>query len=90
MRYLDTVTGEIQKFMDQRIPHNYFTGEQNVPLSATIEEAEVLYGANDSVKTLAASGELKALHDQVHALQNESRATYTNIREKLENIINVI
>ena len=54
--------------MDDKIPHNYFTGEANVPLTATLEVAEVLYGANTKVRQLAASGELKALHDSVISL----------------------
>lgn len=76
--------------MNEKIPHNYFTGEAHVPLTATLEEAEVLYGANQQVKDMAASGELKALHEQVTSLHNQSQQTYTNIRERLESIISVI
>ena len=76
--------------MNEKIPHNYFTGEAHVPLTATLEEAEVLYGASQSVKDMAASGELKALHDKVSGLHTESQSKYTNIRERLESILSVI
>jgi len=46
LRYLDQVKGEIDGFMKDRVSTNYFTGENSVPLSTTLQEAEVLYGAS--------------------------------------------
>lgn len=44
--------------MKERVPNNYFTGEDHVPMTTTLQEAEVLYGASDSIKELASTGEL--------------------------------
>jgi hypothetical protein len=58
LRYLDQVRGEIDGFMKQRVQTNYFTGENDVPLSTSLGEVEVLYGASQGIKDLASTGEL--------------------------------
>ena len=76
LRYLDQVKGEIDGFMQQRVQTNYFTGEAGVPLSTTLQEVEVLYGASDSMKELASTGELQALHERVSSLRQASDQQY--------------
>lgn len=58
LKYLDTVRSEIDGFMRERVPTNYFTGENDVPMTTTLEEVEVLYGASQSIRDLASTGEL--------------------------------
>ena len=87
LRYLDQVRGEIDGFMQQRVQNNYFTGEAGVPLSTTLQEVEVLYGASDTMKELASTGELQALHERVSALREASDQQYQNIRDRLLNVI---
>jgi maltose-binding protein MalE len=76
--------------LKNKISHNYFTGEKAVPLSSTLEEAEVLFAANDNIKSMASSGALKDLHDNFATLQNQSESLYISTRDKIENIIKVI
>lgn len=64
LRYLDRVREETQAFMDSNIAYNYFSAEQNVSLAATLGEAETLYSAGGSIKELAESGDLTALHER--------------------------
>lgn len=90
MRYLDQVREQTELFLKNKISHNYFTGDQTVPLTATLEEAEVLFAANDSIKSMASSGALKQLHDKYSSLQEESEALYINTRDKIENIIQAV
>lgn len=52
-RYLDQVRKETSAFMAKNIEQNYFTGEESIPLTATLGEAEVLFSAGNDVKTLA-------------------------------------
>lgn len=87
MRYHDQVIAETQNFMRANIHQNYFNGETEVPLDATLAEAEVLFAAGDNVKALANSGELKALHDRVGRLSEASQSEYLAIRDKVDNII---
>ena len=73
--------------MRERVPTNYFTGENDVPMTTTLEEVEVLYGASQSIRDLASTGELYALHNRVSSLRDESDRQYQNIRDRLLNVI---
>lgn len=61
MRYLEQVREQTRQFVNAEITHNYFSGETGVDLNATLAEAEVLFGASDEVKAMAASGQLSQL-----------------------------
>lgn len=87
LRYLDKVRDQTQAFLSQRVSHNFFTGEATIPLSLTLDEAEVLFSANDEVKQLAQSGALKTLHDKCGSLKEASESQYLNTRDRIENII---
>ena len=52
-RYLDQVRKETAAYMASNISQNYFTGETEIPLTATLGEAEVLFSAGADVKALA-------------------------------------
>lgn len=56
--YLPKIQEEIQKFLDQRIKHNFITPEKGLNLDLTIKEGELLISANQSVRDLAETGEL--------------------------------
>jgi hypothetical protein len=87
MRYHDQVLAETQNFMRAKINQNYFNGDSEVPLDATLAEAEVLFAAGDNVKALANSGELKALHERVGRLGEASQSEYLAVRDRVDNII---
>ena len=87
LRYADRVREQVAIFMNGNIPHNYFTGERNVGLEASLQEAEVLYSANDAIKAMADSGELQALHEKFNSLHQRSQTEYLSIRDKINNII---
>ena len=64
MRYLDKVKDVTQKFMDNKISQNYFTGEKAVPMEATLGEVETLFSASPEVEALAQNGQLNGLHEK--------------------------
>jgi len=69
---------------------NYFSGEKQVSLSASLAEAEVMFAANDDVKAMAESGELKQLHDRCASLGEQSERDYITQKDRIENIVEAI
>ena len=84
---MDQVKEQTRVFLSQNIAENYFTGEQEVSLSSSLGEAEVLYAANDDVKTLAANGSLKTLHENCAALTEAAEQQYISTKDRLENLL---
>jgi hypothetical protein len=87
LRYLSQVREQTQAFMKKHVKQNYFTGEQDVPLTATLREVEILFGASDQVKQLSDNGHLSSLHSKVASLQETSERDYLSIRDRIYNII---
>lgn len=87
LRYLDAVRQETERFLEQNISENYFTGEATVPLTATLAEAEVLYSAGDAVRDLASSGQLSGLHQRCADLSDSSERLYVATRDRLQNVL---
>jgi hypothetical protein len=87
MRYLDKVTEVTQKFMDNKISQNYFTGEKAVPLEATLGEVETLFSASPDVQALAENGKLNGLHEKCTLFSEQSEIQYISIKDKIENIV---
>lgn len=73
--------------MSQNIPQNYFNGEQEVELSSSLGEAEVLFSASGDVKALAASGSLKTMHENCAALTEAAEQQYISTKDRLENLM---
>jgi hypothetical protein len=90
LRYLDTVKEITQAYMNKKIDQNYFTGEGNVSMSATLGEVEVLNSAGDNVKSLAKSGALSDIHQRCDSLKEASESSYINMRDKIEAIVQAI
>lgn len=76
--------------MNNHIKQNFFTGDGEVPLTATVREAELLFSASDDVKALADSGELKDLHDRCNSLNEASQSQYVTTMDRLNSVINAI
>ena len=47
LRYLDQVRAETNAFIRENVKVNYFNGSDEVPLTTSLGEAEVLYSAGD-------------------------------------------
>lgn len=76
--------------MDNNIPANYFTGENQVSLTATLSEVEVLFSAGDNVKELQGSGALTNLHERCQVLNEASEAKYISLRDRIENVLTAV
>jgi len=87
LRYLEKVRDETTKFMTQEIKENYLTGDSSVGLSATLQEAEVLFGAGDNIRALSDSGELQKLHERFNSLSKQAQQEYRSIKERLFSVI---
>lgn len=90
LRYLDQVKEQTRVFLENNVKQNYFNGDDNVPFTVSVGEAEVLYSASDRVKALAASGSLKTLHDQCTQLTEAAESQYIGTKDRLENIVDAI
>jgi hypothetical protein len=73
--------------LKSKISQNYFTGESDIPLELTLEQAEVLFSASDSVKNLASSGALKTLHERCTELKESSESSFLNTKDRILNIV---
>lgn len=56
LRYLDIVRAETAAFLKENVKTNYFDGSDEIPLTTSLGEAEVLYAASDKVKAMGESG----------------------------------
>ena len=90
LRYLAQVRQHVQQYLNDNISQNYFTGDKNLNLDLSVQEAEVMFGASDAVKQMAQSGQLNDLHNRVQNLQSASENQYEDIRNRLENIIRAV
>ena len=87
LRYLNQVKQEIQAFTNSQIPVNYFTGEKEMRMDATVQEAEVMFAANDNVRALANSGELQQLHQRVKSASEAAYSNYNSLRQRINTIV---
>ena len=53
MTYLEQIKEETNKFMAERIKHNYLNPDKDLNLNLTIAEAEILIGAGSMVREMA-------------------------------------
>lgn len=67
--YLDQVEQQVQTFLSTSIKHDTLVPGREVSLDLTLLDAEVIASANETVKQMASSGELKALFDNVEKLE---------------------
>ena len=65
--------------MSQSIKQDYLDGSREINLSLTLNEAEFLYNANPSIREMAESGELKALHDKCNELEDAVNKGYVQV-----------
>jgi hypothetical protein len=64
MDYLEKVQQEVTNFLNDKIKHDFLKPDRDLTLDLTVREAEILMVANPDVRSLAAKGDLKALHDK--------------------------
>jgi hypothetical protein len=86
LRYLDVVRKHVTEFTNKTLPVNYFTGGK-VGLEATLQEAEVMFNANENVRSMAHSGELSRLHERFQNLSEQAHSEYESIRDRINNIV---
>lgn len=85
--YLPKVQEEIQKFMDERIKHNFINPERGLNLDLSVREAELLISANKSVRDLAETGELQKIHKKFNELHNKVEGDFQAVRTHLMQIL---
>jgi hypothetical protein len=56
--YKSDVQDQILKFLGKSVKHDYIQGSRDINLDLTVAEAAKLYSANDSIRSMAESGEL--------------------------------
>ena len=90
LAYNDKVQEEILNFMGTTIKHDYLEGSREVNLGLKVQEAEHLYSANDSIRALAESGELQAMHNRCHDLGKSVEAGYIKVMDQLDKTLQQI
>lgn len=88
LRYLDQVKKQTQDFLDQTFPQNYFTGEDKVTLSITMDEAYSMFNASEAVKEMASSGAMNQLHQRVKNAHEAATSHYESVFGSLHSVIN--
>jgi hypothetical protein len=86
LRYLDVVRKHVTEFTNKTLPVNYFTGER-VGLDVSLQEAEVMFNANERVKSMVQTGELSRLHERFQSLSERASSEYASIRDRINNIV---
>jgi len=90
LRYAGKVRQETRRFLARHIGFNYFTGHRRIGLETTLEQAEIMYSANEDMRAQAATGELKSLHEECNSLGDKCEADYLASRDRIENLIQSI
>jgi hypothetical protein len=85
--YLDKVKEETNKFLQDRIKHNFLRPDTPLSLDLTLGEAELLISANQGVRDLAASGELSKIHQKYEELSKRIEGDYLATRNNISKIL---
>lgn len=64
LSYINKVQDGTQKFLAQRIQHDFLRPGNDLTLDLTLGEAEILMSANGDIRVMAEQGTLKALHER--------------------------
>ena len=87
MSYLDKVKDQVTLFVNTNIKYDYLKPGNELSLSLTLHQAELLASANEEIKLLGANGDLKTIHDQVTMLTEKVETDYLKIRDLLDRIL---
>lgn len=86
MDYLEKVQEEVNKFLQDRIKHDFLKPDRELTLDLSMKEAEILITANPDVRAMAEKGDLKTLHDKCKSIQEKVDADYLKVRDLLDRI----
>ena len=90
MTYLEKVQLETTNFLNQRIKHDFLRPDRDLTLDLTVQESEILISANQEVRNMAESGELKAIHAKYTDLKSKVHTEYLAVREELAKTLQII
>lgn len=90
LSYLERVQQETTAFLNDRIKHDFLRPDRELSLDLLIKEAEVLIAANEDVRALADSGELKRIHATFVEAKNRVETEYFAFREHLAKVLLVV
>lgn len=90
LTYLDKVQNETNKFLSERIKHDFMRPDRELSLDLTIAEAELLATANEAIRAQAESGALKQVHERFSAAQSKASQGYFAVREQLAKVLQVV
>ena len=90
MTYLERVQEETTNFLNIHIKHDFLRPDRKLTLDLTITEAEILISANEEVRDMADSGELKRIHSYFNELTGKVQTEYLAVREQLAKTLQII
>ena len=82
--YEDDVQEQVLTFLGKNIETDYLDGSRDVNLDLTVREAEMLFNANEKIKSMAASGELQNFHKKCAETQSAVETGYLKVMDQLE------
>lgn len=85
--YEDDVQREILNFLGQNLKHDYLNANREINLDLVLNEASYLYNANDRIKGLAETGELKQLHEKCADLDSSVQTNYIKVMDQLDRVL---
>lgn len=90
LTYLDKVQDETVNFLNSRIKHDFLRPDKELTLDLTVREAEILMSANENVRSLAESGDLRKIHTQYEQTKEKAEREYLAVREHIQKILHQI
>ncbi len=90
LTYLEKVQQETTNFLNQRIKHDFLRPDRELTLDMTVREAELLMTANEEVRNLADSGELRKVHSRYQEAREKAELSTLNVRESLAKTLQIV
>lgn len=90
LSYLEIVQKETNAFLNTHIKHDFLRPDRELSLDLTVKEAELLISANEEVRALADSGELRAIHNRYNDVRTRIETEYLVVREHLAKTLQII
>jgi hypothetical protein len=81
LTYLERVQEEVDKFLKEKIKHDFLRPDRELALDLTVREAEILISASPEVHAFADKGDLKSLHEKCKAIADKVEADFLKVRD---------
>ena len=79
LSYRSDIEKSILAFLKKKMNFDVMGGDRELNLDLKVHECEMIFSANDRIKSMAKSGELKAFHDRCSQLDDAVSGGYLKV-----------